>query len=342
MSKKADIRQRNIDFIIPWVDGSDPVWDQSRRQWEGTDNETGLRKWNIGESRYRDWELLRYWFRGVEKYAPWVNKVYFISDHQLPVWLNTGHPKLVCVNHDDYIPEKYLPTFSSHCIELNLHRISGLSDRFVYFNDDTFLLKGVQPEDYFKNGLPCDSAIMKPVRMEQNGIRAEINDLYAINSRFSMMNVIKADPFKWINCRYGSRLFSTLLMLPYNTFSGFNILHLPIAYLKDSFEEVWAAFPDLLDETCRHKFRKSTDVNQWLMQYWQFVTGNFHPRSPYIGKAYEGAYQIDEAVNAVNTQKYKMFCFNDSVDIQDFDTAKKKLQGAFNSILPEKSSYECD
>lgn len=66
---------------------------------------------------------LKYWFRGVEKYAPWVHKIYFVTCGQKPDWLNENHDKLVLVNHEDYIPHEYLPTFSSHTIELNFHRI---------------------------------------------------------------------------------------------------------------------------------------------------------------------------------------------------------------------------
>ena len=71
-------------------------------------------------------------------------------------WLNKEHPKLNIVNHKDFIPEKYLPTFNSHAIEWNMHRIPGLAENFVYFNDDMFLIKKVRPEQYFKNDLPVD------------------------------------------------------------------------------------------------------------------------------------------------------------------------------------------
>ncbi|WP_331836427.1 hypothetical protein [Erysipelothrix piscisicarius] len=69
----------------------------------------------------------------------WVNNVYLITYGHLPDFLNVDHPKLKIINHTDYIPSDYLPTFSSHTIELNMHRIEGLSEHFVYFNDDMFL-----------------------------------------------------------------------------------------------------------------------------------------------------------------------------------------------------------
>ena len=115
--------------------------------------------------RYRDWEILKYLKkRMIEKgvlqqYAPWVNNVYFVTCGHLPAWLNTECPKLQIVSHKDFIPEKYLPTFNSHSIEWNFHRIKNLSEHFVYFNDDMFLLKSIAAEDFFRNGRPVDMMI---------------------------------------------------------------------------------------------------------------------------------------------------------------------------------------
>ena len=58
---------------------------------------------------------------------------------------------------------QYLPTYNSHTIELNLHRIPGLSENFVYFNDDVFLIRPVTPQHFFKNGKPCDMLALQPV-----------------------------------------------------------------------------------------------------------------------------------------------------------------------------------
>ena len=110
-----------IDFVISWVDGNDKEWQKEREKYIVENNNDN------SDVRYRNWDNLKYWFRGVEKFAPFVNKIYFITYGHLPEWLNVNNPKLVIVNHKDYIPEKYLPTFNSHTIELNLHRIKGLS-----------------------------------------------------------------------------------------------------------------------------------------------------------------------------------------------------------------------
>lgn len=137
-----------IDFVITWVDGNDPDWQKQKMEYSIQPDLS--QKQDDRKERYRDWDLLRYWFRGVERFAPWVRRIHFVTWGHLPSWLNKEHPKLNIVNHKDFIPEKYLPTFNSHAIEWNMHRIPGLAENFVYFNDDMFLIKKVRPEQYFK------------------------------------------------------------------------------------------------------------------------------------------------------------------------------------------------
>ncbi len=133
-----------IDIVIAWVDGNDPTWQQIKALYErpkniNTNEDT---KTSIDNTiqRYRDWENLQYLFRGIEKICSLCkNCSFFVTCGHLPSWLNTKAAKLHIVKHSDYIPEQYLPTFNSSCIELNFHRIDGLSENFIYFNDDFFL-----------------------------------------------------------------------------------------------------------------------------------------------------------------------------------------------------------
>src|SRR5699024_1665485 len=271
-----------IDFVIPWVDGSDPDWNEEKQKYDGKSN---IDSRNI---RYRDLDNLKYWFRGVEEFAPWVNKIHFITWGHLPSWLDTFHPKLNILKHEDYIPEKYLPTFSTRPIELNFHRIEGLTEHFVYFNDDMFITKRVEKDDFFKNGLPCDTAVMMPMISKfRNSTMANVsNVMEIINTTYEKNSVIKRNLFKWLNVKYGKHLISTILMLPYKNFPGFLNQHLPNSYLKKTFEELWDNEYEVLDKTCRNKFRTAKDVNQQLLKYKQYADGNFYPRKPDIGRTY--------------------------------------------------------
>lgn len=162
MSQKTrNLKESAIDFVIPWVDGNDPEWRREKNMYSGNNTSFSSEK-DIRDERYRDWDNLQYWFRGVEKFAPWVRKIHFVTWGHLPKWLNTKHPKLHIVNHTDYIPAQFLPTFNSHTIEWNFHNIEGLSQNFVYFNDDIFVLQKVEPKDFFKHGKPVDMLALQP------------------------------------------------------------------------------------------------------------------------------------------------------------------------------------
>ena len=142
----------DIDFVVTWVDSNDPKWQEEFRKYKGITTTADQSK-----ARYRDWDFFKYWFRAVEKYAPWVHKVYVITNGKFPDWINPSCDKLALVKHSDYIPEQFLPTFNSRTIEFYMNRIKGLSEHFVYFNDDMYLNAPVSPEYYFRNGLPCDN-----------------------------------------------------------------------------------------------------------------------------------------------------------------------------------------
>ena len=165
--------------------------------------------------------------------------------------------------------------------------------------------------------------------------------MYLINEHFRKADVIKSHPLKWFSPRYGSSLIRTLTQLPYGLFTGFYVHHLPVSYLKSTFEEVWAKVPEALERACGHRFRDDGDVNQWIMQYWQYCTGRFMPRNPKIGTMYEGAVHADAAVRDIADARVKMLCWNDAADIgEDFDRAKAGLQDAFAVRLPERSTFE--
>jgi hypothetical protein len=100
-------------------------------------------------NRYRDSEELRYSLRSLVQNAPWVRHIYIITDNQIPYWLNLESNRLTVLSHEDiFLNKSHLPVFSSPAIEANIHRIPGLSKKFIYFNDDVFLGSRVLPEDF--------------------------------------------------------------------------------------------------------------------------------------------------------------------------------------------------
>lgn len=348
---------KDIDFVIAWVDGSDPEWKREKEKyWRAAHGEDLTGQQNTGsvredtaapdsrDVRYRDGGSLRYWFRAVEKYAPWVRRVHLVTCGQKPSWLNTNAPKLDLVFHRDFIPEKYLPTFSSHPIELNMHRIPGLTEQFVYFNDDFYLTAPVRPTDFFVRGLPCDSLEETPREVSDNMLWncININDLLFANRHFARKSARKEHPWKWYNLRDPQVMVKNLLLSVLNdrTFFGLNIHHLPASYLKSTCEEVWAAEPELMDSVSSHKFRDQRDVSQVVFKYWQLLSGKFYPynKSKY-GKPFPMENGTDIICDAIRRQTFKYICINDSDQI-DFDRAMMQINAAFQEMLPEKSAFE--
>ncbi len=337
------MNEEKIDFVITWVDGNDKSWQKEKKKYENKEESNLEGSIDNSENRYRDWGNLKYLFRGIEKFAPWVNNVYFITCNQIPEWMNCNAPKLKLINHEDYIPKEYLPTFNSNAIEINLFRLKELSNNFVLFNDDMFLLKKVSPKDFFKDGKPCDSGIMSPIISYNKDGFAKVNqnNMAIINTYFEKNKVIKKNISKWFNLKYGISLFRNFCLMPWNHFPGFYDLHLPYSCQKDIFKKLWDKETRILEETAKSKFRNnSTNINHWLFRYWNLVTGNFVPRSPKFGYKFQYDSNNDQIYNAIKKQKYKTICLNDVSNNYDFETEKKKTIEAFEKILPEKSCFE--
>ena len=325
-----------VDIVVLWVDGADPEWLNEYSKYKGLSGDQRA-------SRFRDWENLRYWFRGIERYAPWADKIHFVTWGHLPQWLNTASSKLNIVNHRDFIPKEYLPTFNSHTIELNIHRIQGLADQFIYFNDDNFIIAPVSEKRFFRNGLPCDMAVSNVLSPNDNGIDGIImNNLVIINRHFEKSKVLKKNRGKWFNPRYKSQLYRTFVLYPWRLFTGFVDPHMPNAYLKSTFSEVWKAEPDILDNTCKSRFRECTNVNQYLLRYWRLCKGEF---SPYNVENDSAFYQIqdsniDAICQAIEKREKKVIGISDVDTGLDFEAAKTKIIASLDRILPEKSSFE--
>ena len=324
-----------IDFVIPWVDGKDPKWLKERNLF--------IKAEETDDSRYRDWGTLPYWFRSVESYAPWVNRIFFITWDHIPDWLNMDHPKLTVITHKEYIPGEYLPTYNSNTIELNLHRIPDLAEHFVYFNDDTFLNTPVSPDDFFHNGLPRNCAVLEPfvsAGTEDPYPHILLNNIAFLNRHFDKKTVLRTHFSKWYHPVYGKYLLKNLYFTPGKYFSGLRNLHIPSSMRKETYRKVWEMEPRLLQNTCIHRFRCEQDVNQNIMSYYDICSGNFSPRNAEFGKCYSIGQSNDLLFSDLENKHHKLICINDHPFVTDYDLEKEQLLRHLQKKLPNKSSYE--
>ena len=325
-----------VDLIIPWVNSADPAWRAEKARY------TGGPGGDDRAIRYRSWETLRYLFRGVETFLPWIDRVFFVTWGHLPAWLDPACERLVIVNHRDYIPAEYLPTFSSHPIELNFHRIEALSERFIYANDDMFFLRPLPESFFFRDGLPVDRAVQNVLQFRRrDGIDHIVaNDLAALNAHFSKRNCLRRAPGLWFSPKYGAGAIKNLYLAPLANFTGFEDYHVPCAYLKSTLRAVWEAEPAALDRACRSRIRSNEDVNQWLFRYWQLASGRFVPGKTHPGRLF--AIGRDDAAieDAVAHTRLPMICLSDDDETLDAEAADRRLCALFDTLLPRRSRFE--
>lgn len=327
-----------VDFVITWVDMDDPKWIKEFSKYSNKiDNSVN----ELSEARFRDHGFLKYWFRGVEKFAPWVRKIHFVTSGQKPEWLDENHPKINLVNHSDYIPKDYLPVFNSNLIEIYMHKIPDLSEQFVYFNDDFFITNKVSKSRFFEKGLPKDIATFRKNTGISQFEKMLKNNIRLINKHFDKKEVFKRDHDKWFDPSYGKRGRLNYLLKYYNQFITLRTPHNAQPYLKATFEDVWKHCDKELTEMSKHRFRSNDDYTPELFKTWQICTSNFIPYNTYQDtKMFPLLIKSKKAIKAVREQSYKLVCLNDNIHIRNYDKVMQDITDAFESILPEKSSFE--
>jgi len=325
----------SIDIVLLWVDGQDPDWLSCLEKFNGAEDG------DFSASRYRDWGTLKYMFRSFEKFIPWVRKIHFVTWGHVPDWLNSDHPKVEIVFHEDFLEKDNLPVFNSHAIECNIHKIKGLSDRFIYFNDDTFILSEMKPTDFFVGYAPRDLFALNIISTDITA-HNKINDLHVLSKYFCKKKYFLKYYRKIFRCECGIELIKTFLLLPWPQFSGFYSHHMPQPYLRSTFEKIWKLEPEILRKTSASRFRNDRDVNQYLFKWWNLLEGNFIPRTFRKSKKIS-LWRFSDALSASRlliSRRLEMVCLNDHLIDGSFDSSRQVLIDAFDEILPKKSSFE--
>lgn len=332
-----------IDFVVMWVDPSDPEWQKEKRSYS-PDNSYG-----DVEERYRDWEIFKYWFRGVEKYAPWVRKVHLVTWGHVPEWLDVRNEKLAIVKHSDYMPKEALPTFNSSLIEMYFHKIPDLAEHFVLFNDDMFLTGGVDKDFFFHNGMPRDMLAFQPVVANESNpgmTHIYINNTLMLARHFNKRECVKKNVSGFFHMGYPPLYFwYNLLELTFPRFTGLLSVHTAAPILKSSLTEIWEKEGEALDALKCNRFRSDNDVNHYLVRDWQMLSGRFCPTNLFRHfKYFEMQDNNDKCLGIIrkstDKSKQKILCINDTGKVSDFDGVKQDFINAFETAFEKKSSFE--
>ena len=172
---------KHISLVVSWVDGTDKRLYDARQQWI---NGSGItpNSQSIADYRIIGDDELKYLLRSVDAYAPWIHQIFIVTSfYQKPAWLKPNK-KLTFINDTDIIPSQYLPTFNSHVIESYLHNIPGLTEYYIYANDDMFFGNHVTQDDFFYNGkiIVYTDGVDKPTNTEKSYHKMAWNNNYKL------------------------------------------------------------------------------------------------------------------------------------------------------------------
>lgn len=246
---------KDIDAVILWVDGDDPEW-KARCEVARCGNPITRRNDIGGDLRFRQMREIDWCVAGINKFASFVRKIFIVTDGQDPhlentvdKWFENPIPVEI-VDHKVIFRgyEQYLPTFQCNSLETMIHRIPGLSERFVYFNDDVVLTNYVKPEDWFSE----DGGVVEYGKWMPNFL---LDLLHAIKPK---KNGLKVVGFKDI-MENGARLVgshNTLLMS-----------HTPHTVLKSLSKRLLEEYPDCVDINSRDKFRAPCQYNPQVAKH---------------------------------------------------------------------------
>lgn len=307
----------DIDLAYLWVDGSDPKWIAKRNACVGAPTGGG----EYCEGRYANHDELKYSLRSVERYAPWIRKIFIVTDGQTPAWLDTSNPKIQIVDHKEILPPESLPCFNSTVIEHFLARIPGLAEHFLFANDDMLFNRPVQPSDFFApDGLPIARLNRRPMRRLTLWLREKV--LGKNNSNF--LQIVQNA--------------ALAVQRHYGKYVGHKMHHNIDAYLKSDFESIRQEFAEELAPTLANHVRASNDIQRHLYTYAALLRGRMHPA--FINQRTSMRFHID---NPGHYEKYEalqpmLLCMNDS---QYATEADRERSAAFLArLFPDKSSFE--
>lgn len=306
-----------IDVVYTWVDGSDPMWQRRRSAYEGG----GYHVESANAARYISRDELRYSLRALQQNAPWVRNVYVVTDRQRPGWLNDSHPRITVVDHSEIFDDpSALPTFNSHAIESRLHHIDGLSEHFLYFNDDMFLGCPVTPQTFFlSNGMT--RTFLSPSQLP--GWELTLGDRPVDAAGKNNRRIILDN--------FGSAIVQKMR-------------HAPYALRRSVLHEIEREFAEAHWGTSHSRFRSPTDISipSSLYHYYAYFTGRAVPSEISFAYLDLARPEIQRRLGILLARRDRQaFCINDTLsDGMDVARQTAMLRRFLDAYYPVPSPFE--
>ncbi len=340
-----------IDFVLPWVDGNDKNWQKNKKQYlpelnNEYDNDKGL-------IRYRDTNTLKYVLRSIEKYCPWCNKIHLITEGHKPKWLNIEHPKINLITHKElYFNKEHLPTFSSPSIEMNLANLKGVSEKFIYLNDDFIILNPLSKKRFFIDNKPVDflihgwiprNKIYQLLRDNSTWVKSLNNMIDLINS-ITTPKMIKDKKNILFHSTYGfkGKLSNLLLLYIWKKYFFISHWHNLQPYTLSTVKETYSRFEKPMMACSRNKFRSDNDLNQYIYRYYHLATENFYPY--YHNDGYYANITsfktLENILDELELKSYNFVSIYDNYKKEESDMVIEKLTNFLEQKFPNKASFE--
>ena len=286
-------------MVYTYVNGNDPKYLENIKLY-GNINEIDYDK------RYSNVNELNYSIKSVIKYLPFIRKIFIVTDNQIPD-IDESLYKLkpiIIIDHKDIIDNKYLPTFYSDVIESCIHNISGLSDIFLYNNDDCFHFSEISISDIiFENSIKIVNAMSTQYPLIKN-IYSKLNLFLKFKICYCLERFIKTENI--LKCEYSENI-----EIIYN--------HCTKIFRKSTLKYIETKYSSLLDELRKNKFRDNNSIiyNLFAMNIDNIINKNIiinidnEKNNIYFFKCSGYNKNTDELLNDLHNLKPKFCCLSD-------------------------------
>ena len=323
-----------VDLVYLWCDAADPILRKKRESFLPEEKRMAVKNEEVGDCRYQSHDELRYSLRSVAKFLPWINTIHIVvdDDQSLPNWLNVDNRNIKIHRHSEIIPAKYLPTFNSRVIEFWLSNIPGLSERFIYANDDMMVYRSLKSAFFFNaDGYPYgrflpDREVLEYREGQSSYLTAIRNSILFAKEKFGYDFVAHNGGF------------------PHHNMD---------AYLKSECAAFNLEYARIVDENSCYRFRSDKQIQRIIYSLWSLSRNKMALKPVEKSHNYDfifgGADSCYKSIKGYSQAKLRfilrlinpgLFCLNDTSSSTEYGFIEAKK--ALNAMYPEKSAFERD